>query len=139
MVEMAFVFVLIGLMTAMAMPKMRRTIQATQVNRTASIVAGDLEQAFTLAARLRKPMRLTCACGVGGSYTVADLNGGTVRLTRTLGQSGDLGTVTLAFNNPTIDIYPSGVSTVALLVTLSSGISTRVVSLSTAGQVRIVP
>jgi type II secretory pathway pseudopilin PulG len=141
MVEMAFVFVLIGLMTAMAMPKMRRTIQASQVNRSASIIAGDMEQAFTLAARFRKPMRLTCACGVGGTYTLADLTGGTVRLTRRLGQDADLGTVTLAFTpaGTPIDIFPSGVSTAALTVRITSGTSTKAVSLSTAGIVRIIP
>ena len=139
MVEMAFVFVLIGLMTAMAIPRMRRTIQASQVNRSVSIVAGDMQQAFTLAARFRRPMRLTCACGVGGTYTLADITGGTVRLTRRLGQDADLGTVTLAFNNTPVNIFPSGVSSVALIVRITSGASTRAVSLSTAGLVRIIP
>jgi hypothetical protein len=102
-------------------------------------VAADLEQAFTLAARYRKPMRLSCACGGPTyTYTVADLTGGTVRLTRTMGLNTDLGGVTLNFAPSPVDIYPSGVSTAALTVTLTSGISTRTVTLSTAGLARIL-
>jgi prepilin-type N-terminal cleavage/methylation domain-containing protein len=138
MIEMALTFVVIGIMTAMMVPKIGRVMQATRVNRQTAIIAGDLEHAFTLAGRLRKPMRLSCTCGTG-TYTVADLNGGTVRLNRTLGQDSDLGTVTLAFDNNPVDIFPSGVSTVALTARITSGISTRAVTLSTAGLVRIIP
>jgi Tfp pilus assembly protein FimT len=138
MIELALTFVVIGIMAAMMIPKFGRIMQATRVNRETAIIAGDLEQAFTLAARLRKPMRLSCTCG-NGTYTVADLNGGTVRLSRTLGQDADLGTVTLTFNNTPVDIFPSGVSTVALTARITSGISTRAVTLSTAGHVRIIP
>ncbi len=141
MVEMGLTLVVIAIMAAMMVPKIGRVMQATRVNRTAAIVAGDLEQAFTLAGRFRRPMRISCTCGTG-TYTVADLNGGTVRLTRTLGQDEDLGSITLAFELPVagvVDVFPSGVSTAALRVRITSGISTKAVTLSTAGHVRIVP
>lgn len=139
MVEMALTLCVIGIMTAMMIPKIGRIMQATRIRRQTAIVAADLEQAFTLAARYRKPMRLSCACGGPNSYTytVADLTGGTVRLTRTLGVDSDLGRVTLNFAPSPVDIYPSGVSTAALTVTLTSGSSTRTVTLSTAGLMRI--
>jgi type II secretory pathway pseudopilin PulG len=141
MVEMGLTLVIIAIMAAMMVPKIGRIMQATRVNRTAAIVASDLEQAFTLAGRYRKPMRISCTCGTG-TYTVADLNGGTVRLRRTLGQDADLGSITLAFEVPvagTVDVFPSGVSTALLRVRITSGISTKAVTLSTAGHVRIVP
>ena len=47
MIEMALVFVIIAIMTATAIPKIRRILEASRVNRTAPIVAADLEQAFT--------------------------------------------------------------------------------------------
>jgi hypothetical protein len=86
-------------------------------------------------------MRISCDCA-NGTYTVADRTGGTVRLTRTLGRDADLGTLTLAFEAPVggiVDVFPSGVSTAVLQVRLTSGPSTRAVTLSTAGHVRIVP
>ena len=139
MLELALTLCVIGIMTAMMIPKIGRIMEATRVRRQTAIVAADLEQAATLAARYRKPMRLSCACGGPSyTYTVADLNGGTVRLTRTLGVDQDLGrTTTVNFNPSPVDFYPSGVSTAALTVTIASGVSTRTVTLSTAGLMRI--
>lgn len=142
MVEMALTLTIVAIMAAMMVPKIGRVMQATRVNRNTAIIAADLEQAFTLAARNRKPMRLSCTCGTR-TYTVADLTGGTVRLARTLGADADLGTLTLTFttnpNGGTVDIFPSGVSSATLTARITSGISTRAVTLSTAGHVRIVP
>jgi type II secretory pathway pseudopilin PulG len=138
MVEMGLTLVVIAIMTAMMVPKIGRVIQATRLNREIAIVAADMEQAFTLAARYRKPMRLSCTCGTQ-TYTIADRTGGTVRLSRRLGADADLGTVTLTFSASPVDIFPSGVATAPVTVRITSGISTRAVLLTTAGQVRIIP
>jgi Tfp pilus assembly protein FimT len=141
MVEMALTLCVIGIMTAMMIPKIGRVIQANQVSRSAAIVAADLERAFTLAGRYRRPMRLSCTCGTG-IYTVADRTGGTVRLTRNLRADGDLGTMTLTFSQTPVDVFPSGVVSIAappLTVRITSGVSTRGITMTTAGQVRIVP
>ena len=136
LVEVAFVFAIIGILTLMTFPRIRRVMESNRTSRAAATVAGDLERAFTLAARYRKPMRLACVCG-SGTYTIADLTGGTVRLSRNLRNNGDLGSMTLAFSATPVDIYPSGVSTAPVTVTITSGISTRTIILTTAGQVRI--
>jgi hypothetical protein len=138
MIELALTLCVLGIMTAMMIPKIGRIMQATRVRRQTAIIAADMEQAFTIAARYRKPMRLSCACGANGSYSVADLaTPANIRLQRGLGADADLGSVTVAFSNNPVDIYPSGVSTLPLQVTITSGVSTRVVSVSTAGLVRI--
>jgi type II secretory pathway pseudopilin PulG len=138
MVEMALTLCVIGIMTAMMVPKIGRIMQATRLNREIALVAADMEQAFTLAARYRKPMRLSCTCGTQ-TYTIADRTGGTVRLSRTMGADADLGTLTLAFSASPVDIFPSGVATAPDTVRITSGISTRAVVLTTAGQVRVIP
>jgi type II secretory pathway pseudopilin PulG len=141
MIELALTFTVIAIMAAMMIPKIGRVMQATRVNRQTAIIAADLEQAFTIAARFRRPMRISCDCA-NRTYTVADRTGGTVRLSRTLGGDDDLGTLTLAFEAPIsgiVDVFPSGVSTEALQVRITSGASTRAVTLSTAGHVRIMP
>jgi prepilin-type N-terminal cleavage/methylation domain-containing protein len=142
MLEIALTLCVLGIMTAMMVPKIGRVIQATRLNREIAIVAADMEQVFTLAARYRKPMRLTCTCGTQ-TYTLVDRGTATVRLNRRLGADADLGTLTLTFTtNPaggTVDVFPSGVSSASLEARITSGISTRAVTLSTAGQVRIVP
>jgi type II secretory pathway pseudopilin PulG len=141
MVELALTLTLIAIMCAMMVPKFGRAMRATRVRRQTAIVAADLEQAFTLAARYRQPMRLSCVIAAGvctnATYTVADRTGGTVRLSRRLGADADFGTLTLLLAPAQVDIFPSGVSTAALTVTITSGISSRTVTLSTAGIVRI--
>ena len=138
MIELALTITLIAIMTAMMVPKIGRIIQATRINREIAIVVQDLEQAFTIAARSRKPMRLSCTCGTQ-TYTIADRTGGTVRLSRRLGADADLGTLTLTFSADPVDIFPSGVATAPDTVRITSGTSTRAVVLTTAGQVRIIP
>ena len=138
MIELALTLTLIAIMTAMMVPKIGRIMQATRINREIAIVVQDLEQAFTIAARYRKPMRLSCTCGTQ-TYTIADRTGGTVRLSRRLGADADLGTLTLTFSADPVDIFPSGVATAPDTVRITSGTSTRAVVLTTAGQVRIIP
>jgi prepilin-type N-terminal cleavage/methylation domain-containing protein len=142
MVELALTLTVIAILAAMMIPKFSRVMEATRISRQTAMIAADMEQAFTLAARYRRPMRVSCTCGTG-TYTIADRTGGTVRLSRTLGQDGDLGNVTLTFTtNPAggiVDVFPSGVSSGTLTARITSGGSTRAVMFTTAGHVRIIP
>ena len=138
MVELALTICVIGILTAMMIPKIGRVVQSTRLNREIAIVATDLEQGFTLAARNRKPMRLTVDAA-NQSYTIADRTGGTVRLSRKLGADADLGTLTMTVTTSPVDIFPNGVATAATTIRITSGISTRAAVMSSAGQVRIIP
>jgi prepilin-type N-terminal cleavage/methylation domain-containing protein len=138
MIEMVFAFAVVGIMTLIMVPRIQQSMRAHQTRRAAIQVAGDVERAFTLAARYRKPMRLSCNCGAA-TYTIADRTGGTVRMSRDLRNGGDLGTMTLAFSVTPLDIFPSGVSTSVDTITISSGGSVRRVVVTSAGQVRIIP
>jgi len=143
MVEMAFTFVVVGIMTMMIIPRLRQNMLSHQTRRAVALVAGDLERAFTLAARYRKPMRLSCVVAGGvcsnATYTIADLAGGTVRVRRELRNDGDLGTMSVKLSATPIDIFPSGISTGVDTVSITAGGSTRRVVMTTAGQVRILP
>jgi type II secretory pathway pseudopilin PulG len=142
MVEMVFTFVVIAIMAAMIGIKIGPALRKSQVNRSIALVASDMEAAYTLAARQRKPVRVDCNCGAG-TYTVAD-RAGTVLLSRNLRADGDLGVMTLTFtaapaNVLPMEIFPPGISDKNLTVRITSGTSTRAVFVTTAGQVRIIP
>jgi prepilin-type N-terminal cleavage/methylation domain-containing protein len=142
MIELALTLVVIAIMAAMISPRFIRIMQSTKVARSSAVVAGDLEQAFTLAGRYRKPMRITCDCA-NATYTIADRSDGTVRLTRRL-QDDDLGTMTLTWEwpngaNQRVDVFPNGVATDLLRLRITSGTSTRAITMSSAGIVRIIP
>lgn len=141
MIEMALVFTIIAIMAATGIPRIGRIMQSNRVNAAISTVASDMEQAFSISARFRRPMRISCDCA-NGIYTVADVAGGTVRLRRALVGDQDLGNMTVALELPvagTVDVFPSGVSSTPLRIRITSGASSRAVTLSTAGQVRIIP
>jgi hypothetical protein len=74
----------------------------------------------------------------GGTYTVADRTGGTVRLQRPLTTDRDFGVATVSFSTAPVDIFPSGIASAPLTVTLASGSVSRQITMSAAGQVRVV-
>jgi len=142
MVEMMLVFVLIAIMVGMMVPKIGRALQANEVNRAAAIVAGDMEAAFSRAARQRKPVRIDCTCGTT-IYTLAD-RAGTVLLTRNLRAETEIGQLAMTFtaapaNVLPVEIFPPGIADKTLTIRITSGASTRAVTVSTVGQVRIIP
>ena len=138
LVEMLLTVVVLGIMTMIALPKVSTFITHMRVKRATALVAADLEQAFALAGRQRKPVRINCTCA-SQIYTVADRSGGTTRLTRALGADPDFKLTTLTFSVTPVDIFPSGIATSALTVTVGAGGYTRQITLSSAGQVRILP
>ncbi len=135
------VFVLIAIMVGMMVPKIGRALQANEVNRAVAIVAGDMEAAFSRAARQRKPVRIDCTCGTT-VYTVAD-RAGTVLLTRNLRAETEYRGLVMTFTpvpaNLPVEIFPPGIADKTLTIRITSGASTRAVTVSTVGQVRIVP
>ena len=143
MVEMVFTFVVIAIMAAMIGTKIGPALRKSQVNRSISLVASDMEAAYSLAARQRKPVRIDCNCGAG-TYTVAD-RAGTVLLSRNLQADADLGVMTLTFtpgpptNALPVEIFPPGIGDKTLTVRITSGTSTKAVTVSTVGQIRIIP
>ena len=128
------VIAVVGLLSLIAQQQVSGTIRRSQVNRATAAVAADLESAFTMAARQRRPIRISCC--TNGSYTFADRTGGTVRLQRSL---LDYGVTTLTFSTSPVDIFPSGVATSADTVTIGAGGYTRRIVMTSAGLVRILP
>src|SRR6188768_790601 len=58
MIELLMVFVLVGLVMAIAIRSVGDTIRRDRVNKAVAIVSADLEQAFAIAARQRTPVRV---------------------------------------------------------------------------------
>src|SRR5919109_1348248 len=57
-VTSSFTASVLALMVGMAAPAVAKDISPSRVNRAARVVAGDLEQALTLAGRQRRPVRV---------------------------------------------------------------------------------
>jgi prepilin-type N-terminal cleavage/methylation domain-containing protein len=138
LVEVLLTVVVLGLMTVIGMPRVNTFMTHLRVKRATALVASDLEQAFALAGRQRKPVRISCTCA-SQMYTVTDRAGGTNRLTRALGADDEYKLTTLTFSATPVDVFPSGIASSALTVTIGAGGYTRQITMSSAGQVRILP
>ena len=132
------VVAVIGIVMATVFPNPVVGVTRSGTGQAASLVALDLERAVTRAVREGKPIRIACDCA-NGRYTVADRASGTVIMTRRVaGGNGQLGVQTLAFSATPIDIFPSGLASGPLTVTLTSDGVSRQVTMSTSGLVSLV-
>lgn len=133
--EMLVVVVIIGVFSAIAIPRVTSLVARNKVSGASATVQRDLERAFSLAARLRRSVTLV-ADNSGKYYQVADAVGGTVRLNRNLAQSEGIGVETVTFSPTTLTIHPNGIASGPLTVTLTSHGATRVVTMTRVGLIR---
>jgi prepilin-type N-terminal cleavage/methylation domain-containing protein len=136
LLEVIVALLIIGVLAAAAMPSVARAISHSGVTNSASVVAGDIEAAFSLAARQRKPVRIVFVNSTR-SYTIRDRATGTVLRSRVLDESYDVHVSSLTASVASVDVFPNGLSSGPVVVTLASqGLSLNV-SATRAGQVRI--
>ena len=134
--EMLIAIVIIIVLAAMAAPATAKQLRRGRVNQAANVVAGDLENAVSYAARLRKPVRITRTSAT--SFTVTERATGTVIQRRELGTDTEWKIATLTFSTATVDVFPAGMTSGSLTVTLSEGGYARDVRLTRAGLAQVV-
>jgi prepilin-type N-terminal cleavage/methylation domain-containing protein len=135
--EMLIVIVIVALVLAMAFPSASRHLRRGRINQAAGIVAGDLENAVSYAARQRKPVRIALVSGTK-SFTVTDRATGTVLRRRELGSNTEWKVATLTFSPATVDVFPAGITSLPLTVSIGDGTYTRQVRLTRAGFVQVL-
>ncbi len=137
--ELIVIVVIIGIVATMAGPAMSRIIRHQRVNRAATIIVSDLQNAFAVAARQREPVRVQ-ADATTRSYQFVDRQTGAVlRIRAFYGDTSEYRLTSLVFTPTTFDVFPSGVSSDAVKINLANGDYARVITASTAGFVRLKP
>lgn len=132
-IELLIVVVIIGLMAAAAMPRIGTVVAQERMRKLQLLVANDIELAFELAQREHKPVTITYSTSTK-IMTVTDRAAGTVLASRYLGQSAELSTTAVTFSpSGGITIFPMGLASAALTVSVSNGSFTRTVSATRAG------
>jgi prepilin-type N-terminal cleavage/methylation domain-containing protein len=135
LIEMMIVIVIAGATASVVAPTVRHGVARTRVQRAASVVAGDLELAFSQAARQRKPIRVTFDSSTL-SYTVADRASGTVLFSRAFGPNSDLALGSVTASASTLDIYPNGIASGPDTVRLQLDGQARRVTVTRVGVIR---
>jgi len=139
MIELIAVASIIAIMAMVSGPAMSRIVRHNRVNRAASIIASDLQNAFAVAARQRQPVRIQADASTR-SYQFIDRRTGSVLRIRTFyGDTSEYRLTQLTFAPTTVDVFPSGVSSSPITIDLANGDYARRITASSAGFIRLVP
>jgi prepilin-type N-terminal cleavage/methylation domain-containing protein len=134
--ELTIAMALAAVGMSMAIRPLSRTLGHERINRSANVVAADLELALSLAGRQRRPLRVTFD-STAIQYTITNRLDGTVYQRRSLGLQSEFTLSRARFQPATLDVFPSGMTSGPLTVTLGSGAYTRQVTMTRAGLIRI--
>lgn len=138
MLEMLIVMIIIGILIAIAVPKMSMIIRHERVNRAAQVVVQDLQNGFAMAGRQRAPVRLIFY-PAQKKYVFTNRSTGLVLQTRSLATGTEHSLSLLDSSVDTVDVLPNGIGSASFTVTLTNGDYTRLVTASSAGFVRMNP
>ena len=124
MLEMLVVFVVFGAVMMISVRNVGDTLRRDRVAKVAAIVGTDVEQAFSIAARQRLPVRILID-RADKKLTIVDRNEPTlIYKTRSFARTGEYAVDSLRSNRDTIDIMPNGLATDTMnlsLIILSRG------------------
>lgn len=138
LVEIIVYLVLIALVTRIALPNVNRTIRQRRVVSASVALTADVDAAFSVAARQRRPVRLSYDA-TSGEIRAADRATGTVYRRRPLTSTSDFKLTNVVLNPTTVDLFPSGIASAAFTITLTNGAYQRQVSVSRTGLSRVSP
>ena len=133
LIELLIVVGLVGILLAVAIPTIGRTVTRDRVARSAMVVQGMLDEASQLAARRREPVTVTVS---GNVLAISDRATATVIRQRTFGQGMDIKADLTFTPSGGITIFPNGRSTAQLTVDLSGGGVSQTVVRTTTGIIR---
>ena len=135
-IELVIVVVMIGALAAFGFPRVAREIRRSRANQAASIVAADLEVAFTAAGRQRRPVTVSYSTATK-QLQIADRSTSTVIRRRPLGSDSEWNLDQVTTTGLPVTIFPSGVASGPFTIDLTSGTFTRRVSSTRVGLTRV--
>lgn len=138
LIEMMVTVSMLGIMVGMVAPDISKNISHSRVNDAARVVAGDLEQALSLAGRQRRPVRVVFDAAAK-EIRVTDRISGQLISRRALGDVTDYKLYSVSGSPATVDVLPHGVATASTIVTLSAAGYSRTVTMTRGGHVRVSP
>jgi Tfp pilus assembly protein FimT len=133
---MMIVVTVLASITAIALPNVSQTIRQRRVIAAASALASDVEAAYSLAARQRKPVRLSYHA-TSGEIRVADRSSGTVYRRRPLRLTSEYRLDGVTMSPATVDLFPSGLASAGFSIRLTNGSYQREVQVTRTGLTRV--
>jgi prepilin-type N-terminal cleavage/methylation domain-containing protein len=139
LIETLIVMSMLGVIALLSMGRISEYVRERNVAAASSMVRNDLQQAFAIAARNRRPVRVSFA---DTALRITNRENSVTYVRRGLGVGGglnlnpaDVTFCTSTCSNATIDVFPNGWASDSLTVTISKGSYTRGVHMSRSGLV----
>ena len=138
LVEMLMVIVVFGTMLAIALPRANRDIRQRRVIAASNALNATIPQAFSLAARGRKPVTLTYDAASGEVRVIPRANPvDTVYARRALGSSSEYKLESVTMTPASVQIFPNGTSSSAFTIRLMNGSFVRQLNVGRTGLTRV--
>jgi prepilin-type N-terminal cleavage/methylation domain-containing protein len=143
LIELMMVIVIASLTLAIGVKGMAAAQNRVRVDRAASVLSDDIQSAFALVGRDRKPVRVVYDA-THVRFLLTDRSGVNIFRTRSLGQDTEyqMTPSTLTASDTAFEIFPPGLAESALTITLKKGVGsrdpvTRILTISRAGLVSV--
>ena len=135
--ELLIVLILAGIIGGVAMIQAGKTLAHTSVQQAAAVIAMDMKLAHSLAARAREPVRISVDTA-NRIIRVVDYNASTtVYSERRFGNADDMPVQFMAATDTTLLVYPTGLTSGTLDITVRTDDKRRRVRMTRAGQVSV--
>ena len=134
--ELIVVLVVSSILVSFAVLRLAPTLERSRVQRSATMIATDLQWAQMIAARQRRPVVFIVSEPLKG-YMIRDAASSTVFRESYLGNDTEMHLDELDATPTTLEIFPNGVVRSAGSYMVRVNTSQRYVRITRAGQVRI--
>ena len=132
-------FATLAAVLAMAFPRMSRNFAQMRLQRAVSVVSADLRLAHSLAERQRTPVTIVVDTATR-LVRIRDTGVSTrIYSERRFDRNSEYPLTRLQASQPTLVVYPNGLSSADINIIMTAGTRSRTVSMTRAGQVRVLP
>jgi prepilin-type N-terminal cleavage/methylation domain-containing protein len=134
-VELVVVCVILSVLASMAYPPIAASVSTTRTENAARVIASDLRQAVTLAARQGAPVRVQF--DANGLELRLVNRAGQVLHRRALGSGTEFPLDSASASTTSVDVFPNRVASGPFAITLSTPAASGQVTMSRATLIRI--
>jgi prepilin-type N-terminal cleavage/methylation domain-containing protein len=141
LIEMLIVTTILGVIGLLSVGHISSYVRERNVSAAAATVRNDLQQAFAIAARNRRPVRVSFATS-DTALRITNRENTVTYVSRGLGigsgfmlEPSDVTFCTSSCSSATVDVFPNGWASDTLTVTISKGHYSRGIHMSRSGLV----
>jgi prepilin-type N-terminal cleavage/methylation domain-containing protein len=139
LMELVVVMMIGGIVTTMSMGKVHALLSQQRVVHAATAVQNDLEAAFQIAARNRKPVVISYD-STAQRFTIGDRTGSMYyRRTNLSAQAYGFSRTSVGVSKTPLQVFPNGLAEDVLQVTFSSNGTTKKLYMTRTGLVKVIP